>query len=114
VPARVHSFGVGAPTGAVVGRSTSQGVAVPESRIRKKGAYTAPTKKSPAKVGNPRWLVPSMLAFFLIGLAWIVVFYVSAGEFPLRSIAGWQVGNFNLLIGFGFVAVGFALSTRWK
>jgi hypothetical protein len=87
---------------------------VPESRIRKKSSYTAPPTRSPAKVGNPRWLVPTMLGFFLLGLAWIVVFYVTSGAWPLRNVAGITIGNYNLLIGFAFIAVGFGLSTRWR
>jgi len=87
---------------------------VPESSSRKKAAFTPPPTRSPLKVGNPRWFVPVMLALFLIGLAWIVVFYLSQGRFPLDSVAGVGIGNWNLAIGFGFIAVGFMLATRWR
>jgi hypothetical protein len=50
-----------------------------------------------------------MLALFLIGLAWIVLFYVTEGELPIKSF-----GNWNIVAGFGFIAAGFGVSTQWK
>jgi Uncharacterised protein family (UPF0233). len=50
-----------------------------------------------------------MLALFLVGLAWIVVYYVTSAAWPVGS---W--GNWNILVGFGFIAVGFGVSTQWK
>lgn len=82
---------------------------MPESRIRRKSAYTPPPRRSAAKIGSPRWLVPLMLAFFVLGLLWIVVYYVSRSQWPVEAL-----GNYNLLVGFGLIAVGFGLSTQWK
>jgi hypothetical protein len=82
---------------------------VPKSRTRRKAVYTPPPKSSKAKV-SPRWLVPVMVAFLLIGLAWIAVFYVTGGDIPGMI----EIGNWNLLIGFGFIIGGVALSTRWR
>jgi hypothetical protein len=50
-----------------------------------------------------------MVAAFLIGLFWIVVFYVSQTVYPIRGIGAW-----NMIIGFGFIGVGFSLATRWR
>jgi formate/nitrite transporter FocA (FNT family) len=82
---------------------------VPKSRTRRKAVYTPPPKSSKAKV-SPRWLVPAMVACLLIGLAWIAVFYVTGGAIPGMI----EIGNWNLLIGFGFIIGGVALSTRWR
>lgn len=87
---------------------------MPESRIRKKSAYTAPPGKSGAAKVNPRWFLPLMLAFFVIGLAWIVVFYVTSGAFPLKTVGDWEVGSWNLVIGFGIIMIGFFMTTRWR
>ena len=46
---------------------------------------------------------------FLIGLAWIVVFYVTDGSLPIDSLDNW-----NIVVGFGFIAAGFGVSTQWK
>ena len=85
---------------------------MPKSRIRKKADFTPP----PAKTSNRsscirphRWVAPLMLAFFLIGLAWIVVFYVTTGSLPIEAL-----GNWNIVVGFGFIAGGFVVSTQWK
>ena len=58
---------------------------------------------------SPTWLAPTMVAAFLIGLFWIVVFYVSQTVWPIRGI-----GNWNMIIGFGFIGLGFSLATRWR
>jgi hypothetical protein len=51
-----------------------------------------------------------MLAALLIGLAWIATFYVTGGNVPgLRSLGDW-----NLVVGFGFIIFGVALSTKWR
>ncbi|MEU7132832.1 cell division protein CrgA [Streptomyces sp. NPDC046261] len=84
---------------------------MPKSRIRKKDDFTPP----PAKQQNirlttgRRWVAPLMLAMFLIGLAWIVVFYVTSGDMPVESLKNW-----NIVVGFGFIAAGFVVSTQWK
>jgi hypothetical protein len=82
---------------------------VPKSRVRKKGVYTPPAKSAKAKV-SPRWLVPAMCTCLLLGLAWIAVFYITGGAMPGMS----TIGNWNLLIGFGFIIAGVTLSTRWR
>ena len=51
-----------------------------------------------------------MLALFGIGVLWLVVFYISQGDMPLVS----GLGNANLIVGFGFIIAGFALSTQWR
>lgn len=57
---------------------------------------------------NPVWYKPVMFGFMLIGLVWIVVYYVT-GEFPIRGLNSW-----NILIGFGIAFVGFLMTLRWR
>ena len=61
------------------------------------------------KLGSPRWLVPLMVTMMVLGLLWVVVYYVTQTEYPIESI-----GNWNMAVGFGLIAIGFALATRWK
>ena len=85
---------------------------VPESKKRKKAttaprsATTAPRKRGP----SPRWLAPLMLAMFGLGVLWLVVYYISEGDMP---VAG-GLGDWNLIVGFGFIILGFVLSTQWR
>ncbi|MET9294498.1 cell division protein CrgA [Streptomyces sp. NPDC003077] len=85
---------------------------MPKSRIRKKDDYTPPPAKQQTNLklnSGRRWVAPLMLAMFLIGLAWIVLFYVTEGDMPVKAM-----GNWNIVCGFGFIALGFGVSTQWK
>jgi hypothetical protein len=83
---------------------------VPKSRIRKKSDYTPPPTATTVKLNSGfSWIAPLMLALFLIGLVWIVVFYVTSAAWPIHAI-----GNWNIVIGFAFIAGGFGVSTQWK
>lgn len=85
---------------------------MPESRKRKKAALgPRPDAAPPRKKGpSPRWLPPLMLAMFGLGVLWLVVYYISEGDMP---VAG-ALGDWNLIVGFGFIIVGFMLSTQWR
>jgi len=58
---------------------------------------------------NPVWFKPIMLGLMLIGLVWIIVFYLSGQLYPIPGLQGW-----NLVIGFGIAFVGFLMTTRWR
>jgi hypothetical protein len=85
---------------------------MPESKKRKKAVYTPPppaggrSQRGP----SPVWLAPLMLALFLIGIAWLVTYYMVGTDMPLAG----RFGNSNLLIGFGFIIAGFGLATQWR
>jgi Cell division protein CrgA len=80
---------------------------VPKSRVRSKAVYTPPSRSAKSKV-SPPWLVPTMLGCLIVGLVWIVIFYVSSQDLPIKAF-----GPGNLVIGFGFLVTGVVLSTRW-
>ncbi|MDH6119651.1 cell division protein CrgA [Kitasatospora sp. GAS204B] len=83
---------------------------MPKSRLRKKSDYTPPVTATAVKLSAGRnWVAPVMLALFLVGLVWIVTYYVTSGSYPVQA---W--GNWNILVGFGFIAAGFGVSTQWK
>ncbi|RLK52211.1 cell division protein CrgA [Microbacterium telephonicum] len=58
---------------------------------------------------NPVWFKPIMLGLMIIGLVWVLVFYLSGSRFPIPGIDAW-----NLVIGFGIAFVGFLMTTRWR
>jgi len=83
---------------------------VPESKGRAKPAYTPPPKRSSKKnMTNPPWFVPVMLGLMILGLRWVVTFYVTATAYPIPNI-----GYKNLIIGFGLMISGFLMTTRWR
>ncbi len=64
-------------------------------------------------LGRGRGVVVGMLACFLIGLVWICTFYVFSND--LSSI--WlfnDLGQWNLVVGIAFMAVGFSFATKWE
>ncbi len=58
---------------------------------------------------NAVWFKPIMFGLMLVGLAWIIVFYVSSATLPIASL-----GDGNILVGFGILFVGFLMTTRWR
>lgn len=83
---------------------------MPKSRSRKKGDFTPPPQQTPKNAAvSARWVAPVMVAMFLIGLVWVVMYYISGGSLPIAALGAW-----NLVIGFAFIFVGLMVSTRWK
>ena len=83
---------------------------MPKSRIRRRTTYTPPDgSPRPVRIGSPNWLAPVMVACFVIGLLWVVTYYVTQADYPIGAIGLW-----NMAIGFSFIIVGFVISTRWK
>jgi hypothetical protein len=63
-------------------------------------------------LGRGRGVVVGMLGCFGIGLVWIVVYYM-AGQ-PTTLPVFQDLEAYNLLVGIGFMAVGFVYATRWE
>jgi hypothetical protein len=84
---------------------------VPESKGRKKADYTPPPRASKANQQSSPAFVWVMVAAFVIGLAWIVTFYVSGSKYPIPFSSGQY---WNLVIGFAIVLSGFVMATRWR
>jgi hypothetical protein len=88
---------------------------VPKSKVRKKSVYTPPaTVLQPgtarAAAPSPRWYAPVMVALMLVGLLWIVVYYVAGDQIPfMADLSAW-----NFAIGFGAMVVGLVMSMRWR
>ncbi len=63
-------------------------------------------------LGRGRGVVVGMLGCFLIGLVWIVTFYFvgQEGSIPVMK----DLDQYNLLVGIGFMAVGFTFATKWE
>ncbi|HSE09902.1 MAG TPA: cell division protein CrgA [Nocardioidaceae bacterium] len=63
-------------------------------------------------LGRGRGVVVGMLGCFLLGLVWIVVYYL-AGQ-PTEIPVFRNLDAYNLIVGIGFMAVGFVYATRWE
>ncbi|GAA1857373.1 cell division protein CrgA [Microbacterium koreense] len=59
---------------------------------------------------NPVWFKPIMIGLMLVGLVWVLVFYLSgSNQLPIPGIGAW-----NLAVGFGIAFIGFLMTTRWR
>lgn len=81
---------------------------MPESKSRKKPTQSNTTASSAERKPNPVWYKPVMFGLMILGLLWIIVYYVSEARFPIPSIDSW-----NILVGFGLAIIGFLMTTRW-
>jgi len=63
-------------------------------------------------LGRGRGVVVGMLGSFLIGLTWIIVYYVTSQDANIPVFR--ELGNYNLLVGIGFMTTGFVYATRWE
>jgi len=79
-------------------RSNSQSKSAPQIETR-----------SGEQAPNGAWFKPVMFGFMLVGLVWIILFYVSQGSLPVASLGSW-----NILVGFGIMFIGFLMTTRWR
>src|SRR6218665_57451 len=77
---------------------------------RSKSVRTEPVKAVSGEAApNPVWFKPVMLGFMLLGLLWIIVFYISGSVWPIESLGQW-----NIVVGFGIMLIGFLMTTRWR
>lgn len=99
-------------------KDKAKGAAERSGDPRKRAAAQAEVDKAETKarhkvkaqrIGNPAWFVPVMLGLMLIGLVWVVTFYITQEQYPVQSWGRWNLGG-----GFAFILAGFAMTTRWK
>ena len=76
------------------------------------GLFVAAHPATP--LGRNRGVVVTMLSCFLIGLLWICTYYVFTGQHLDKIPVFNDLGQYNLLVGIGFMAVGFSYATRWE
>ncbi len=74
------------------------------------GLVVAAHKSTP--LGRGRGVVVGMLGCFLIGLLWIVLYYITGADVTLPLLT--DLGQYNLMVGIGFMAVGFVYATHWE
>ena len=90
---------------------------MPKSKVRKKSVYTPPegvlqsrTAQARAAQPSPRWYAPTMVTLMVLGLLWIVVYYVAGDKIPFMvTLSAW-----NFAIGFGGMVIGLVMAMRWR
>ncbi|MBV8933400.1 MAG: cell division protein CrgA [Kutzneria sp.] len=88
---------------------------MPKSKVRKKSVYTPPAdRRTPvkAKLAGPSHpiYVAAFLSMMLLGLAWLVVYYLVPVGIPFME----PLGAWNFLIGFALMIIGLLMTMRWR
>jgi hypothetical protein len=90
---------------------------VPKSKVRKKSVYTPPEGVLQSRSGrarsaqpSPPWYAALMVALLVLGLVWIVVYYVAGNKIGFMV----SIGAWNFAIGFGAMVAGLVMSMRWR
>ena len=90
---------------------------MPKSKVRKKSVYTPPegvlqnrAARARAAEPSPPWYAALMVGLLVVGLVWIVVYYVAGDKIPFMvTLSAW-----NFAIGFGAMVIGLVMSMRWR
>ena len=86
---------------------------MPKSRVRKKkpDLYVRPTATANVKKKQPSpvWFGVLVLGCMVVGVAWLVTYYISGANLPISDLEAW-----NVVVGFMWIATGFALATQWR
>ncbi len=92
---------------------------MPKSKVRKKPASTQVRTASAggsarAMTPSPTWYPIAVAVVLLVGLAYLVVYYMtSAGTDPHIPLMD-GLGAWNMAIGFGVMLVGLVMAVRWR
>ena len=88
---------------------------MPKSKVRKKPDVATPRERSTAIASkalapSPPWYPILMAVVLLLGLAWMVVYYLAGESVPImRGLGAWNFG-----VGFGVMLVGLVMAVRWR
>lgn len=58
---------------------------------------------------SPAWWAPAFVTLLILGLIWLMVYYISAGVYPIPGITWW-----NMVIGLSIMMVGFIMTLKWR
>jgi uncharacterized RDD family membrane protein YckC len=90
---------------------------VPKSKVRKKPdapLRTSTAGPSRALAPSPQWYPIVMAVVLLVGLAYMVVYYLtSSGSSPHVPIMA-SLGAWNFAVGFGVMLLGLVMAVRWR
>jgi len=55
------------------------------------------------------WLPVTAVTLIVLGIAWLVVYYLSEQQYPVEALRYW-----NLAVGFGAMVASLAILARWR
>ena len=113
--------GDAAPQAATVGAEDTAEETPAEAKARIKAARQARRREEKAAKAEarehrateyrptPMWFKVIMIGLMIVGLLWIIAYYLFQGLVPIPGIGEW-----NLFIGLGFMLAGLIMTTQWR
>jgi hypothetical protein len=90
---------------------------VPKSKVRKKpetSLHAQAARPTKALAPSPAWYPVVMASLLLLGLAYLVVYYLTnSGTSPNIPLMG-DIGAWNFAVGFGIMLLGLVMAVRWR
>jgi Cell division protein CrgA len=91
---------------------------VPKSKVRKKAdapvrAQVA-TPSAKALAPSPAWYPIVMAVVLVLGLAYLVVYYLTNSGTDPRIPVMADLGAWNFAVGFGVMLLGLVMAVRWR
>ena len=89
---------------------------MPKSKVRKKPDAPIRTQSTTssyqprAVTPSPAWYPIVMASVLVLGLAYLVVYYLGGDKVPLMK----DIGAWNFGVGFGVMLVGLIMAVRWR
>ena len=96
---------------------------MPKAKITKTTPISSGSvSRTPVKInstGTPRWYLAIMFGLMLLGLAWLIVYYLAASSTTYGGegqVLHWManLGSWNFLIGFALMVAGLLMTMRWR
>jgi hypothetical protein len=89
---------------------------VPKSKVRKKdpavplALSSASARPARALSPSPTWYPIVMAVVLVIGLAYLVAYYLASDRISFMS----HLGAWNFAVGFGILVAGLIMAVRWR
>lgn len=91
---------------------------MPKSKVRKKN--DAPPRAEALRTSgrqpapSPSWYPIVMASIMVIGLAYLVVYYLTSSGTDPRVPVMADLGSWNFAVGFGVMLVGLVMAVKWR
>lgn len=81
----------------------------PRKQEEYENSQVKPHAGKPAVKMSPSWWAPVFVTLALIGLVWLIVYYLTGAQYPIPGIVHW-----NMAIALGFMMAAFGMVLYWR
>ncbi len=95
----------GLPGGSTAAFDPDAAATAVAAELTERSRHGGPVPPSP----TPTWYKVLMLGLMVLGLLWLIVYYLFQGLYPVPGLGTWNIG-----VGLGLMMVGLVMTTRWR